>query len=156
MNVTAYENKTMTLTEKQQAAIEIFNSRNNIRDLDLTLSDLETLRDRISFIIEELSNEQELKNVEAAIQALRLVNVEIPDELSNKKKALSGSKPNLATQRKKALAARFKIGEQIFEERSQGKPSRELAAAIQNYNNENGTSLTKKDFKTDDAVEKVD
>ncbi|HDF7650146.1 TPA: hypothetical protein PEO97_001825 [Vibrio parahaemolyticus] len=146
----------MTLTEKQQAAIEIFNSRNNIRDLDLTLSDLETLRDRISFIIEELSNEQELKNVEAAIQALRLVNVEIPDELSNKKKALSGSKPNLATQRKKALAARFKIGEQIFEERSQGKPSRELAAAIQNYNNENGTSLTKKDFKTDDAVEKVD
>ncbi|WP_436323738.1 hypothetical protein ACSEYT_15660 [Vibrio cidicii] len=156
MNVTAYENKTMTLTEKQQAAIEIFNSRNNIRNLDLTLNDLETLRDRISFIIEELSNEQELKNVEAAIQALRLVNVEIPDELSNKKKALSGSKPNLATQRKKAPAARFKIGEQIFEERSQGKPSRELAAAIQNYNNENGTSLTKKDFKTDDAVEKVD
>ncbi|MGI9835381.1 hypothetical protein ACJPQX_19270 [Vibrio vulnificus] len=156
MNVTAYENKTMTLTEKQQAAIEIFNSRNNIRGLDLTLNDLETLRDRISFIIEELSNEQELKNVEAAIQALRLVNVEIPDELSNKKKALSGSKPNLATQRKKAPAARFKIGEQIFEERSQGKPSRELAAAIQNYNNENGTSLTKKDFKTDDAVEKVD
>ncbi|HAS6674346.1 hypothetical protein JHT19_08960 [Vibrio parahaemolyticus] len=146
----------MTLTEKQQAAIEIFNSRNNIRGLDLTLNDLETLRDRISFIIEELSNEQELKNVEAAIQALRLVNVEIPDELSNKKKALSGSKPNLATQRKKAPAARFKIGEQIFEERSQGKPSRELAAAIQNYNNENGTSLTKKDFKTDDAVEKVD
>lgn len=146
----------MTLTEKQQAAMEIFNSRNNIRDLDLTLNDLKTLRDRISFIIEELSNEQELKNVEAAIQALRLVNVEIPDELSNKKKALSGSKPNLATQRKKAPAARFKIGEQIFEERSQGKPSRELAAAIQNYNNENGTSLTKKDFKTDDAVEKVD
>ncbi|EKO3591412.1 hypothetical protein M3923_002157 [Vibrio metschnikovii] len=83
----------MTLTEKQQAAMEIFNSRNNIRSLDLTLNDLETLRDRISFIIEELSNEQELKNVEAAIQ---------------------------------------------------------------NYNNENGTSLTKKDFKTDDAVEKVD
>lgn len=156
MNVTAYGNKTMTLTEKQQAAMEIFNSRNNIRSLDLTLSELETLRDRISYIIEELSNEQELKNVEAAIQALRLVNVEIPDELSNKKKALSGSKPNLATQRKKAPAARFKIGEQIFEERSQGKPSRELAAAIQNYNNENGTSLTKKDFKTDDAVEKVD
>ncbi len=93
MNVTAYGNKTMTLTEKQQAAMEIFNSRNNIRSLDLTLNDLETLRDRISFIIEELSNEQELKNVEAAIQ---------------------------------------------------------------NYNNENGTSLTKKDFKTDDAVEKVD
>lgn len=86
MNVTAYENKTMTLTEKQQAAMEIFNSRNNIRGLDLTLSELETLRDRISFIIEELSNEQELKNVEAAIQALRLVNVEIPDELSNKKR----------------------------------------------------------------------
>lgn len=75
----------MTLTEKQQAAIEIFNSRNNIRSLDLTLSELETLRDRISYIIEELSNEQELKNVEAAIQALRLVNVEIPDELENKK-----------------------------------------------------------------------
>lgn len=156
MNVTAYENKTMTLTEKQQAAMEIFNSRNNIRDLDLTLNDLETLRDRISFIIEELSNEQELKNVEAAIQALRLVNVEIPDELSNKKKALSGSKPHLATQRKKAPAARFQIGDLFFEERSQGKPSRELAAAIQNYNNEHGTSLTKKDFKTDDAVEKVD
>lgn len=86
MNVTAYENKTMTLTEKQKAAIEIFNSRNNIRSLDLTLSELETLRDRISYIIEELSNEQELKNVEAAIQALRLVNVEIPDELSNKKR----------------------------------------------------------------------
>ncbi|MBF4447893.1 hypothetical protein ERJ76_19830, partial [Vibrio anguillarum] len=64
----------MTLTEKQQAAIEIFNSRNNIRGLDLTLSELETLRDRISFIIEELSNEQELENVEAAIHALRLVN----------------------------------------------------------------------------------
>lgn len=111
MNVTAYENKTMTLTEKQQAAMEIFNSRNNIRGLDLTLSELETLRDRISFIIEELSNEQELKNVEAAIQALRLVNVEIPDELSNKKKALSGSKPHLATQRKKAPAARFQIGD---------------------------------------------
>ncbi|MBF4405644.1 hypothetical protein EAY15_20985, partial [Vibrio anguillarum] len=61
----------MTLTEKQQAAIEIFNSRNNIRGLDLTLSELETLRDRISFIIEELSNEQELENVEAAIHALR-------------------------------------------------------------------------------------
>ncbi len=76
----------MTLTEKQKAAIEIFNSRNNIRSLDLTLSELETLRDRISYIIEELSNEQELKNVEAAIQALRLVNVEIPDELSNKKR----------------------------------------------------------------------
>ncbi|MBF4442801.1 hypothetical protein EA908_22760, partial [Vibrio anguillarum] len=72
----------MTLTEKQQAAIEIFNSRNNIRGLDLTLSELETLRDRISFIIEELSNEQELENVEAAIHALRLVNVEIPDELA--------------------------------------------------------------------------
>ncbi|WP_254657385.1 hypothetical protein [Vibrio cidicii] len=86
MNATAYENKTMTLTEKQQAAIEIFNSRNNIRSLDLTLSELETLRDRISYIIEELSNEQELKNVEAAIQALRLVNVEIPDELTNKKR----------------------------------------------------------------------
>ncbi|MBF4376213.1 hypothetical protein EAY46_24825, partial [Vibrio anguillarum] len=86
----------MTLTEKQQAAIEIFNSRNNIRGLDLTLSELETLRDRISFIIEELSNEQELENVEAAIHALRLVNVEIPDELANKKKALSSSKPNLA------------------------------------------------------------
>nr|MBF4377265.1 hypothetical protein [Vibrio anguillarum] len=64
--------------------------------------------------------------------------------------------PNLATQRKKAPAARFKIGDQLFEERSQGKPSRELAAAILNYNNEHGTSLTKKDFKTDDAVEKVD
>ena len=146
----------MTLTEKQQAAIEIFNSRNNIRSLDLTLGELETLRDRISYIIEELSNEQELKNVEAAIQALRLVNVEIPDELANKKKALSGSKPNLATQRKKAPAARFQIGDQVFEERSQGKPSRELAAAIQNYNNEHGTSLSKKDFKIDDAVEKVD
>ncbi len=156
MNVTAYENKRMTLTEKQQAAMEIFNSRNNIRGLDLTLSELETLRDRISFIIEELSNEQELKNVEAAIHALRLVNVEIPDELANKKKVLSGSKPHLATQRKKAPAARFKIGDQVFEERSQGKPSRELAAAIQNYNNEHGTSLTKKDFKTDDVVEKVD
>ncbi|HFG2109778.1 TPA: hypothetical protein ACGF4P_003659, partial [Vibrio cholerae] len=82
----AYENKRMTLTEKQQAAMEIFNSRNNIRGLDLTLSELETLRDRISFIIEELSNEQELKNVEAAIHALRLVNVEIPDELANKKR----------------------------------------------------------------------
>ncbi|WP_237333794.1 hypothetical protein, partial [Vibrio anguillarum] len=136
MNVTAYESKTMTLTEKQQAAIEIFNSRNNIRGLDLTLSELETLRDRISFIIEELSNEQELENVEAAIHALRLVNVEIPDELANKKKALSSSKPNLATQRKKAPAARFKIGDQLFEERSQGKPSRELAAAILNYNNQ--------------------
>ncbi|EOT1827914.1 hypothetical protein F6X00_18630 [Vibrio vulnificus] len=146
----------MTLTEKQQAAIEIFNSRNNIKSLDLTLRELETLRDRISFIIEELSNEQELKNVEAAIHALRLVNVEIPDELTNKKKVLSGSKQNLATQRKKAPAARFKIGDQVFEERSQGKPSRELAAAIQNYNNENGTSLTKKDFKIDDAIEKVD
>ncbi|WP_332397449.1 hypothetical protein [Vibrio metschnikovii] len=146
----------MTLTEKQQAAMEIFNSRNNIRSLDLTLSELETLRDRISYIIEELSNEQELKNVEAAIQALRLVNVEIPDELSNKKKALSGSKPHLATQRKKAPAARFQIADLVFEERSQGKPSRELAAAIQNYNNEHGTCLTKKDFKTDDAVEKVD
>ncbi|WP_259376969.1 hypothetical protein [Vibrio vulnificus] len=156
MNVTTYENKTMTLTEKQQAAIEIFNSRNNIKSLDLTLRELETLRDRISFIIEELSNEQELKNVEAAIHALRLVNVEIPDELTNKKKVLSGSKQNLATQRKKAPAARFKIGDQVFEERSQGKPSRELAAAIQNYNNENGTSLTKKDFKIDDAIEKVD
>ncbi|EKG2480466.1 hypothetical protein QTV42_000023 [Vibrio vulnificus] len=146
----------MTLTEKQQAAIEIFNSRNNIKSLDLTLRELETLRDRISFIIEELSNEQELKNVEAAIHALRLVNVEIPDELTNKKKVLSGSKQNLATQRKKAPAARFKIGDQVFEERSQGKPSRELAAAIQNYNNENGTSLTKKDFKIDDAIENVD
>ncbi|MBF4366287.1 hypothetical protein, partial [Vibrio anguillarum] len=103
----------MTLTEKQQAAIEIFNSRNNIRGLDLTLSELETLRDRISFIIEELSNEQELENVEAAIHALRLVNVEIPDELANKKKALSSSKPNLATQRKNAPAARFKIGDQL-------------------------------------------
>lgn len=142
----------MTLTEKQQSAIEIFNSRNNIRHLELTLSELEAIRDRISFIIEELSNEQELKNVEAAIHALRLVNVEIPNELANKKKVLSGSKQNLATQRKKAPAARFKIGDQVFEERSQGKPSRELAAAIQNYNNENGTSLTKKDFKTDDAV----
>ncbi|MDF9399500.1 hypothetical protein [Vibrio sp. 1180_3] len=142
----------MTLTEKQQAAIEIFNSRNNIRSLDLTLSELETLRDRISYIIEELSNEQELKNVEAAIQALRLVNVEIPDELANKKKALSGSKPNLATQRKKAPSARFQIGDQVFEERSQGKPSRELAAAIQNYNKEHGTSLSKKDFKIDDVV----
>ncbi|WP_254657386.1 hypothetical protein [Vibrio cidicii] len=62
----------------------------------------------------------------------------------------------MATQRKKAPAARFQTGDQVFEERSQGKPSRELAAAIQNYNNEHGTSLSKKDFKIDDAVEKVD
>ncbi|HGE5993364.1 TPA: hypothetical protein ACGGSF_003488 [Vibrio cholerae] len=60
----------MTLTEKQEAAIEIFNSRNNIRGLELSLGELEAIRDRVSHVIDELNTAQEVKAVEAAIHAL--------------------------------------------------------------------------------------
>ncbi|EGQ9469060.1 hypothetical protein WKI32_03720 [Vibrio alginolyticus] len=145
----------MTLTEKQEAAIEIFNSRNNIRGLELSLVELEAIRDRVSHVIDELNTAQEVKAVEAAIHALQVIDFEIPHELEKKYKTLTGSKFYTATttKRKPAPLVKFKVGEDVFKERSQGKASRELAAAIERYNSENGTKLTKKDFKTDEVVE---
>ncbi|ANZ12650.1 TPA: hypothetical protein L3V69_000276 [Vibrio parahaemolyticus] len=143
----------MTLTEKQEAAIEIFNSRNNIRGLELSLGELEAIRDRVSHVIDELNTAQEVKAVEAAIHALQVIDFEIPHELEKKYKILTGSKSSTATKRKPAPLVKFKVGEDVFKERSQGKASRELAAAIERYNSENGTKLTKKDFKTDEIVE---
>ncbi|MFZ6042732.1 hypothetical protein ACOV11_19810 [Vibrio natriegens] len=143
----------MTLTEKQEAAIEIFSNRNNIRGLQLSLIELEAICDRVGYIIEELKSAEEIKKVETAIQALKAIGIEIPEELSHKQKSLSGSKSSATTQRKRAPLVKFKVGDEIFKERSQGKASRELAAAIEKYNSDNGTSLTKKDFKTDELIE---
>ncbi|ELA6588999.1 hypothetical protein RC851_001567 [Vibrio alginolyticus] len=139
----------MTLTEKQEAAIEIFNSRNTIRALELHMDELEAIRDRIKHIIEERKAVEEMKKVEIAIEALQSVGIEIPIELVEKRKALAGSKSSTTIQRKRAPLVKFVVGDAVFEERSQGKASRELAAAIERYNDENGTHLTKKDFRQD-------
>lgn len=52
----------MTLIEKQEAAIETFSNRNNIRGLQLSLSELEAICDRVGYIIEELKSAEEIKS----------------------------------------------------------------------------------------------